>query len=64
MIVEEYFAMRRANQMIDAMDVTPEEKQAHKAALMRAFLTYVIPPVASGATVGGVAGLAGMLKGK
>lgn len=63
-IVEEYFAMRRANQMIDALPGTPEEKQAHKAALMRAFLTYVIPPVASGATVGGAAGLAGMLKGK
>lgn len=63
-IVEEYFAMRRANQMIDALPGTPEDKQAHKAALMRAFLTYVIPPVASGAAVGGAAGLAGMLKGK
>ena len=63
-IVEEYFAMRRANQMIDALPGTPEDKQAHKAALMRAFLTYVIPPVASGAAVGGVAGLAGMLKSK
>jgi hypothetical protein len=63
-ILEEYFAMRRANQMIDAMDVTPEDKQAHKAALMRAFLTYVIPPAASGAVVGGAAGLAGMLKGR
>lgn len=63
-ILEEYFAMRRANQMIDALPGTPEDKQAHKAALMRAFLTYVIPPAASGAAVGGAAGLAGMLKGK
>ena len=51
-ILEEYFAMRRAKQMIDRMPVDDKGRQMHRDALSRAFLTYVIPPAIGGAAMG------------
>lgn len=60
-ILEEFFAMRRAKQLIDYMPGTPEEKKLQRSALSRAFMTYIIPPVTSGALTGAAAGYAGRL---
>ena len=58
-ILEEISATNRAKQIIDYMPGTDKERKAHKNALTRALITYILPPAVSGATVGAASGLLG-----
>jgi hypothetical protein len=57
-ILEEYFAMRRGKQLINAMNKPEAEKDLHRQALNRAFATY-LTPIISGGAMGAASAMAG-----